>query len=370
MKTTTELSPQARRKRQFLLILPAIILPFTTLLFWTLGGAKGDAPKTETHKGLSMQLPGAVLGSDSAADKMGFYDRARADSAKQQQLRKTDPYADFKSDTAGEFAHDLFSFHQPAFGEAGSPQGDPAVQARQINQRLTQLQAVLNKPEPVKQLTGAYRQSPAIPDSLLRPKASEDPELRQMSGLLEKILDIQHPERVKAAQPATAAAAPVRKFRALPAVIEGTQKIVQGTVICLKLLDSVTIGGQLFQKGQKLYGSGTLSNQRYTLNIQSIHVGKNFYPVDLTVFDEQDGMEGICVPEAVTAGAMRDGAVGGVQSMDVMSFDPSMTAQLATAGINTVKDAFGKKVKRVKGKLKNGHLLLLRDNSEVKARSF
>jgi hypothetical protein len=52
--------------------------------------------------------------------------------------------------------------------------------------------------------------------------------------------------------------------------------------------------------------------------------------------------------------------------MDIMSFDPSMTAQLTTAGVNTAKGLFGKKVKQVKGKLKDGHTLLLRDNQEVK----
>jgi len=187
-----------------------------------------------------------------------------------------------------------------------------------------------------------------------------------MDGLLEKILDIQHPERVKTAADKTGNTAAVKKFRAIPALIDGTQKIVQGTVICLKLTDTVTLGGQLFAKGQRLYGSGNLGNQRYTLNIKSIHVGYNFYPVDLTVFDQTDGLEGISVPEAVTGDALRDGANSGVQNMEMMSFDPSMTAQLTMARINTAKGLFGKKVKRVKGKIKDGHALLLCDNQEVK----
>ena len=73
------------------------------------------------------------------------------------------------------------------------------------------------------------------------------------------------------------------------------------------------------------------------------------------------------MPEAITGDALRDGANSGVQNMDVMSFDPSMTAQLTTAGINTAKGIFGKKIKRVKAKLKDGHPLLLRDNQEVKS---
>jgi len=48
--------------------------------------------------------------------------------------------------------------------------------------------------------------------------------------------------------------------------------------------------------------------------------------------------------------------------MELMSMDESMGAQAATAGINAAKGLFSKKIKRVKGKLKGGHQLLLRVN--------
>ncbi|HLA53545.1 MAG TPA: conjugative transposon protein TraM, partial [Flavitalea sp.] len=195
---------------------------------------------------------------------------------------------------------------------------------------------------------------------------AEDPELKQMNGLLEKILDIQHPERLREKVEGPALLATTEKFKAIPAIVDGTQKIVQGTVIRMRLLDSVRLNGQLFTKGQLIYGSGDLYNQRVKINIKLIHVGLQIIPVDLAVYDRTDGMEGISVPEAVTGDAVRDGAVNGVQNMDLMSFDPSMTAQLTTAGINTAKGLFAKKVKRVKGKLKNRHELLLRDNVALK----
>lgn len=191
---------------------------------------------------------------------------------------------------------------------------------------------------------------------------SEDPEMKQMNGLLEKILDIQHPERLKDKKEDIVVKTAPEQFQAIPAVIDGNQKIVQGTVIRIRLLDSVRLNGQLFAKGQLIYGSGDLYNQRVKINIKLIHVGLNIIPVDLTVYDRTDGMEGISVPEAVTGEALREGAVSGVQSMDMLSLDPSVTAQLTTAGINTAKGLFSKKVKRVKGKLKDGHELLLRDN--------
>lgn len=364
---TNQTTLQSQRQRKLLMILPLIVFPFLTLLFWTLGGGKIEA-SAATTKGLSMQLPGIMLKSDSSGDKLSFYEKAKADSDRQQQLRKSDPFSKAKPDTTppGGFSGGLFSPRQP-FGEYDAAPGDPATNAGKINQRLTALQAVLNKPPavPAKEKT-AMVETPVLPDSLLHPKQAEDPELRQMNSMLEKILDIQHPERLLQKLAATTDKPAIRKFRAIPAMIDGTQKIVQGTVVCLKLLDTVTISGQLFQKGQKLYGSGTLASQRYTLNVKSIHVGASFYPVDLTVLDATDGMDGISVPEAITTDAVRNGAVNGVQGLDMMSFDPSVTAQLTTAGINTVKNAFGRKAKQVKGKIKDGHLLLLRDNTEIR----
>lgn len=364
---TKSISSQEHRRRKILLVIPPIVFCLTTILFIALGGGQREQVKAAT-KGLSMKLPLAIIAPDQTGDKMSFYDQAYADSLKKQQLRKADPYAETKADSLNHLPGGAFPLHQPAFGgtDYGSSTGNPAYNEARISQRLNQLQAVVNKPQ-VTPVSPPVKIPAALPDSLLKPTAAaEDPELRQMNSLLEKILDIQHPERVKAVTEKTGNNTAIKKFRAIPAVIDGTQKIVQGTVVCMKLTDTVTLGGQLFNKGQHIYCSGNLSNQRYTLNIKSIHVGYNFYPVDLTVFDQTDGLEGISVPEAITGDALRDGANSGVQNMDMMSFDPSMTAQLTTAGINTAKTMFGKKIKRVKGKLKDGHALLLRDNQEVK----
>lgn len=370
----TELTIQQKRQRKALLVLPLAVCCFTTMLFWAFGGGTPEIAQAAQKKGLSMKLPAAILGKEQTGDKMSFYDKAQADSLKKDQLRKTDPNTRNAADSAANrliFPADTFSSQQPPAFETGSKSNEAAANEVRINQRLSQLKEVVNKPaapvttaietHPEKDETGPE----AVP-------AKEDPELKQMNGLLEKILEIQHPGRAQAAATTLVpgAAPEVKKFRAIPAVIEGTQKIVQGTVIKMRLTDSVTLGGQLYQKGQLIYGSGTLASQRYTLNIKSIHVGYNFFPVDLTVFDMTDGLEGISVPEAVTGDALRDGAVGGVQNMDMMSFDPSMTAQLTTAGINTAKGLFSKKVKQVKGKIKDGHQLLLRDNNSLKAGNY
>ncbi|MFD0765400.1 conjugative transposon protein TraM [Mucilaginibacter lutimaris] len=375
-----ETTLQQQRNRKALLVLPLVVFAFTTLLFRTFGGgqAYADQKAGKTATGFNTRLPDAQFKDERGLNKMSFYDRAAADSAKFRQAQQTDPYANQSADaTPGQTANPaaLFSPHQPGVftGSGIRDENSPAAKEMQLNKRLAELQAALNKPatQPAAyaRLNNAGSpQSKAGNNNQLNLQApAEDPELKQMNGLLEKLLDVQHPERVREKiNKAAEATAVAETFKAIPAVIDGSQKIVQGTVIRMRLLDSVRLNGQLFNKGQLIYGSGDLYNQRVKVNIKLIHVGLNIIPVDLTVYDRTDGLEGISVPEAVTGDALKDGAVNGIQTMDMMTMDPSVTAQLATAGLNTAKGLFSKKVRRVKGKLKNGHELLLRDNLLLK----
>jgi len=368
-----------QRQRKFLLLLPFILLPFLTLFFWALGGGKAGQATAQDNllKGFNNRLPDAKLKDNSALNKMSYYDKAALDSDKLRQQMKSDPYYHQHRDT------DTASLHfprtgTPLFGNTGKSglqsskligTGNNAdANARQVYQKLAALQAAINKPAalPANPATVNADNVPAQAGSPLKNQTSTpDPELQQMNGLLEKILDIEHPERIKpkTSQQADTSA---RRFKAIPAVVDGTQKITEGTVVRIKLLDAVTLGGQLIPKGQLLYGSGTLYNQRLTLNLKILHLGYNIIPIDLTVYDMVDGLEGISVPEAITGDAARDGAVNGVEGMEFMSMDGSMGAQAATAGINAAKGLFSKKIKRIKAKLKDGHPLLLRDNLKAK----
>jgi len=105
-----------------------------------------------------MKLPGFLLSSDSSDDKLSFYERAKADSAKQQRLRRADPFFKNQVDTAafsGDNSGAFFSSHQSAFSNGPDGSAGPAASADHISQRLAQLQAELNKPatKPLKETT-------------------------------------------------------------------------------------------------------------------------------------------------------------------------------------------------------------------------
>ena len=49
------------RQRKFLLVLPALVIPFVTMAFWALGGGKGasiEGHATAKNGGFNLQLPG------------------------------------------------------------------------------------------------------------------------------------------------------------------------------------------------------------------------------------------------------------------------------------------------------------------------
>ena len=64
------------RQRKFFLVMPLLVLPFMTLMFWALGGGKVDrASVQDPLKGYNMQLPGANLEDDKPLDKLSYYEK-------------------------------------------------------------------------------------------------------------------------------------------------------------------------------------------------------------------------------------------------------------------------------------------------------
>ncbi|HVW98695.1 MAG TPA: conjugative transposon protein TraM [Mucilaginibacter sp.] len=254
---------------------------------------------------------------------------------------------------------------------------DEDPQAKAIQERLERLNTELNKPYTPEAVhkearpplaadpeTGkAVDKLEMLMQSMQEGNGAEDPEMKQLSGLLQSIQEIQNPELAKLKYQAKDAkvAKPDSQFRAIPAIIDGDQKAVQGSVIKLKLLDSLIVGGQVIPKGHNIYGLGSFSNQRLNLEIKNIRLGNLIVPVNLTVFDQRDAMIGINAPEAVLSDAVNNGVVNAAGSVSLPGFD--LTTQLAGAGIDAARSLLSKKLKRIKQPLKSGYPLLLRDNT-------
>jgi hypothetical protein len=357
---------QFKRTRKLLLFLPLLIVPLLTFAFWKFNShnqAAGDQTKSQ---GLNTRLPGAKFDKHAKTlDKMSFYQQAVQDSDKSR-LSEGNPFLR------------KFGFKQnPAGNRTANPlvanSTDPNVS--RINQKLAEINKQISQPQPVNQpsVNGIGN---AVPDKSFSKEVSKleammktmndsqdnDPQMQALSNMLGQIQAIQNPELVKAKNKPEETKADT-PFRAIPAIVDGNQKVLQGGVVRVRLTDTIRIRGALFAKGQLLFGACNIINQRLLLDIKNIRLGHAIIPVNLTVFS-LDGLPGIPAPEAELTGAAGEGANNALQNMQLLSMDQSLATQAASAGIDAAKGLLSKKVRRVKVKLKNGFPILLRNNNE------
>jgi len=344
-------------KRTMLLLFPLLVIPFLAFGFYALGGGSGKSKDENLEpKGINTVLPDAQFKDTEPAGKMELYKQAVPDS---NQLDGLESIA----------------------GKLRLPAAEDA-QTKQINDKLAAINreiATPYSPAPAPPAAGnsaAMRGAPISGDvdrleSLMKTMQENsgqgDPEMAELNSMMDKILDIQNPGRARQRESETRTASITDSiFRAIPAVISTNQRASQGSVVELRLLDSVRIAGQLIPKGHLLFGLATFSNQRLNLEIKNIRLGTSIIPVNLTVFDQRDGMTGINAPQALLTEALGAGASDAAGSFGISGFD--LTSQIAGAGLDAARSLFNKKVRRVKQKLIKGYPLLLRDNTRKTAK--
>lgn len=346
---------QEERTKKMLLILPLLVLPFLALGFYALGGGKGIAngsDATAEAKGINTTLPDAAFKKDEPQNKLSIYKIAEG------QLDKTD------------------SLPASVMGQVfGNVSADPNEQ--RINDRLAQISTEINRPVPQVNYGTKYSQ-PAGNGSMsgdvdrleklmrtMQEEKGDDPEMKQLSEMMDKIIAIQNPESaaVKKAKPAGTAADAETKFKAIPAQIVEKQRAVQGATIKLRLQDTVTLYGYLIPKGHEIFGTCRITNQRLLLDIKNIRLGISIIPVDLSVYS-LDGMPGLYAPEAELSDAASMGADDAVRSIGMYGVDQNIATQVAAAGIDAAKSLFSKKIRKIKVKLDAGQPVLLRNNQQ------
>jgi hypothetical protein len=75
-----------------------------------------------------------------------------------------------------------------------------------------------------------------------------------------------------------------------------------------------------------------------------------------------DGIEGIRVPGSLSRDVIKSSAEQSLQSVNVLSLDPSIKTQAITAGIGAARNLLSRKVKIVRATITAGYDVLLRDN--------
>ena len=432
-------SPKMLRQRKFLLVLPLLVLPFMTLMFWSLGGGKVENTDAQplTNKGFNMKLPDAYLKDERSLDKMSYYDKATSDSAKLEELMKNDPNyrgrtsLNHKTDGMQHEDTSQSKYNNKSGSLITSPYGSGLSRdsnEAKVYRKLAELDEAMNRvntpaieqkddtphnrSENTQVSTSDIDRLEQMMQSMNQPQG-EDPELHQLNGMLEKILDIQHPDRVQEKIRQTSQASKGRVFavsatghetpvslldntpdgrvginspsikqsqqngfysldepvladgaqNAIQAVIHETQTLVAGSTVKLRLVNNVYINGMLIPKDNFLFGEATLSGERLGIKIGNIRYQNSLFPVELSVYD-LDGMLGIYIPGAITRDVAKQSADRTIQGIGLTTLDPSLGAQAASAGIEAARDMISKKVKLIKVTVKAGYQVLLRDEKQ------
>ncbi len=432
-----------QRQRRFLMVVPLLVLPFITAMFWALGGGKASDVGTQTQmqKGFNTDLPDPFLQEDKALDKLSYYEMAASDSARMEKLIKKDPYysqlaasnnddQELTSSTENELKYKSSGISQTATTPITAPNYTDPNEAK-VYEKLEQLNKALNESSPIpisQEISNGHLaySSPGNgsvngPDierleqmmqELDQPEG-EDPELQQLNGMLEKILDIQHPDRVQEKLRQLSAERKGEVYavslnsstdlvslidqgsitnedvdhlfplseqnnafysfddlkssseaaNAIAAVIHETQTLSNGSTVKLRLVNDVYINGVLVPKDNFLFGTASLNGERLNIKINSIRYGNSLFPVALSVYD-MDGLDGIYIPGAITRDAAKQSTDRALQSIGLTTLDPTLGAQAAGAGIETAQNLLSKKIKLVKVTVKAGYKVLLLDEKQ------
>ncbi len=397
------------RKRKMMMVLPLLVVPFITMAFWSLGGGNVASGETTQTQGLNLHLPNPKLNYEFA-DKLSFYDKADKDSMKLAEQIRNDPYYLHNDSMQDVYLKQITLDPTEKFKLPNlkiSPDNKITTED-QVMKKLAELNKVINQPEDISKDDVSHERENTNLDfgndvdkleammQSLNKSNGDDPEIKQLDRTLEKILDIQHPERVKGRIKEgvpEVVVFPVAKSKldkvslldtakndtgmeagffgsnedltsiadnnAIEAVVHENQSLVNGAVVKLRLVNDVYVSGSLIPKGNFVFGLALLNRERLEIDINSIRCSGSLYPVDLTVYD-LDGLPGIYIPGAITRDVAKQSADNSLQLMQLSTIDPSLKAQAANAGIGAAKDLLSKKVKLTKVFVKAGYKVLLK----------
>lgn len=403
------LSVWEQRRRKALLVLPALIVPFLTLAFWALGGGSGRHVTNHNAAGFNLSLPQATIKKETELDKLRFYEAADEDSAEWRRKMLQDRYSlGYRDEPSSAY---------PDGKEAYGYDPAPPVSSRSsvateklIYQKLGEINRQVNNAEQASQrdgFTSAGKYRPPViannPDQFpVTEKATgEDPEIAELNGMMEKILDIQHPERVKAkmtqVDTTTDANSPVsvsfkpdnrvvhfgikaadfkwstkfysaissneldNQLPGIMAVIHNQQEVVEGSVVQLRILRAFYLSGIAVPVGTMVYGTATINADRLLVQVSSVILQDKIYPIALKVYD-LDGLEGLHVPGSPVRKTIHESLGNSLRSIPLLSVDPSIRGQVATTGIQAAKALVGKKVRQIKVVLPSGYQVLLKQS--------
>lgn len=403
MGSTYVLSEKERRKRKMLAMMPLMVLPFLTLAFYALGGgSKREAGSKEVATGLNFRLPSSQEKSPKEAGKLAFYELAARDSERLAEFRRMDPYAQSVDSLAQEIQGDSLRGIERSWNSADTRRlsntkfsADQSPEAP-VLQQLAQLQRELNQPF-ASTAPGSGSNVYSVPEtgqedldrleqlmSQMHSGSEQDPELTQLSKVMDKILQAQQPSSdsqaftekqvvakdfhfVNALQYSdstvqgfwgTSVSLARDSGNAIEAVIAETQIIQPGSMLRMILAQDVFIGQEKIPAGTTVVGICELKEDRLEVNVRSIRKGSSLFAVRLEVYD-LDGMAGVYTPGVHGQQSFLQNADRSISALDMSAGGNAILSRLAQGGMQSVRGLLSQRTRVIKVEVKSGHRVLL-----------
>lgn len=425
----TEVNPQERRKGVFLLLLPILVLPILLLLNWKMSPVQ--AADLNQQKGLNTVLPEPQMNEVNSTKAEAYAFQKTVDS-KKTDLSWTLPNLGFgdmsDEEGSGYKAENLqypkrFSMKPektptPDSYDFGKEKvSDLSREEVLIQQRLVQIQEILDSPDlEIQELDNSVsassnpeilRLEQLIAESETSQPKEPDPELAQLESLMDKILQIQYPDRVQQEitysdqallalpkeslnqNPNLRGSFPAEEiilelengffgleesFNArevegkgtqttFAAEVSRTQEIFPGDAIEIQLQDDLAVGTQLIPSGTTVYGTTSLSGNRLQITVSGILWNKDIIPVSLKAYG-LDALPGLEINSVKGSSQVLEDGKSGLQNLNLGTIGMDWEAQVANSGINATRKFLNSKSKTKALSIKGGHpLLLVNSNS-------
>lgn len=201
-----------------LTVAPLVLIPFLVLIFWSLDGGKASASASDAKlaqpKGINTSLPTANLSANEPTDKMSLYAQATKDSIEKN--RNQPRIAD--TSQLKQVGSNVLNTQVPEINNRGlnpnpvQPRGYKDPNEEKVNRKLNELYQQMGQNGNVNPAPAANTPATSATDEetnrqlaqinqsmkdLSNDKGQDDPEMQQLNGMLDKILDVQNPQRVR-----------------------------------------------------------------------------------------------------------------------------------------------------------------------------
>jgi len=421
-----ELNTKLKSKKNLLVAAGIFSLPviaIVALLLNIMQRSEGGNPKTKEASQFNTHLPSPNL-PKTDKNKLEIYMQAQEDSLRHKREMENDPNVNPKTTT-----NPVQPFTRTPADPADTNLGRSLKNVRikslyedeneaKVNERTKKLYSILQSGYPEgnakKEITNSdvlalqddrTAKLQRLMAEIQAKDTSSDPKMIQINNVLEKgntVLDklmaIQHPERVSqsissssgtnktywvSSQPETSRSEDSNNIEtygqngfygltddfdstenmstSIEAVIHTTQTVTSGAIVKLRLLQDIYLGTTRIPANSFIYGPCSVNGERVTIQLSNAICNDRIYPVQLKVFDGTDGLEGVYVPGAISRDVVKENMGQSVSGLNLTTLDPSIGAQAAAAGIETAKNLMSRKIRLVKVTLKAGHVVILKN---------